>query len=205
MDADYKSLNVYIKSVKDLKDTLEGYGIDTYLWNKKAYKSVETLFEEVRATKSEILIKEQSLIRRSSIVGVYVYYKIQHLNGESTILRLRETMELERDDSGHFSSKDIVKRTYPTSVGKKLGLNEYVADAAMQALKTRLGFETFNKNSLKNLRKHERLQESSSYPGLKTLYIFHEFDIFIDSIQFLPSGYCFEKKGKLFIYEWVIS
>ena len=202
MEESLKSCNSFIKTQKDLDDLLEGYGVETYKWGKKGFKSKEILLEEVKKQTSELFIKDgKSIIRKVRSVGINLFYKLPLQNGSTLTMNLREVMRVKRDEDGNFVSKNILKRYFETSTGKKLEINEDATEGALECLKTKLNLapvELINKRSFHL----ERL--SSSFPDLESIYEAHEFDVYINSSQFLPSGYCYESKRTLTILDWII-
>lgn len=195
--------NDHIKSEKDLKDLLEGYGIDTRLWGKKGYKTINHLLAEVLNSEILLEVEDNNLVRKTAIVLINIYYQLQN---PQTKFRLREVMEVFKKEDGSVDTKRIQRQQGRASIGDKIK-NFHKAEFSIEkeiyrAIKEELGV-TFSRG-VQNIKSYQEKYESKSYPGLITEYQSNEVDIYFSGTEYAPEGYISDQKDKIVIFEWVL-
>src|SRR5687768_17373468 len=99
--------NEHIKTKKDLEDLLEGYGVDTRLWGKMGYKTIEHLLDEIKQNEVIMEVNDNKLIRKTEIVLINIYHQLEN---SQTKFRLREVMEVFKNEDGSINPKRIQRQ-----------------------------------------------------------------------------------------------
>ena len=154
---------MHIHSQDDLKNLLDSKGLDIAQWGFNNAKTVADLWEEI--VKQETRIQEKPLLRIVEVVQVIVR------KGDNVLIETQQ----------EFTDGRTRGRKDPPA--EKLRAGENHVDAALRCLKEELGIERKDIDVIGSVyRKRQEVMESPSYPGLKTLYIFHEVEARVNQL-----------------------
>lgn len=152
-----------IYSRDELKDLLASAGIDTSQWGVQQAKTIEDLWQEL--VKGETQIQIEPLLRVVEVVRVIIR------KGSHVLTEARQEL---RDGR-------IRLRNGPPA--EKMKANESHLSASMRCLREELGVGSKDITILgSSCRKEQKIMESSSYPGLNTLYVFHEVEVSLNNL-----------------------
>ncbi len=179
----------YLKTT-DLKTQLEEAGIDISLWGKGESKTFEHLQKEIEEGETNLVKNEQGELLRKVVVGIADIY---FLTDEGKKLHLKEEKQVFRD--GRSRVRDL-----GGSVFEKMKPDEDPEEAVCRGVQEELGLS--GPVALVKKATQEQLVDSPSYPGLKSQYVRHIFETFINKEQFKPEGYVEEQKDKSTYFVW---
>lgn len=174
--------SITIETIDDLRDVLHQNNIDYSNWGndpENKTKSIDKLFLEIRKEESELFYINGELIRRVSVANIDV---------TTTNPKTRETFILYEAERYDVNNQLKPRKTpLPSSIAGKLKPNETPEDAAIRELLEETGLTP--KTIKKSGEPETETEDSKSYPGLKALYIAHNFDAEIDFNQYKEEGY----------------
>lgn len=160
-------------TVKRLEDLLKWFNKPVNSYGKGKAKRIDDLFEEINNGDCELIISGDHIYRRVNMIRAWVNYKG---------LILKETKQLFRDkrrrrNRGYFH------------VSEKICLEDKGDSTA--ALKRALAKELKITSELnqENLGGCSEIKDSTSYPGIKTEYIFFDKIVFLTKEQYKEKGY----------------
>lgn len=160
-------------------------GIDINLWGTGNAKSLDDLWKEIVEGESLLEVIGDELIRKTCVVSLIVKY------GDLILVEDRQV----------FPDGRVRRRTLGSSLGEKLCLGENPADGAKRALREELQITeilplTYTGEETKGP------EESMSYPGLKTLYVFSNFTVVLPDHLFKKEYVEVSSNGKRTYFVW---
>lgn len=167
------------------------YGIKSDTWGTGSAKTLNHLIDEV--SKKECILHEEngSVYRVTRTLGINVYY-----GDDAKLLILRERMQV-------FVGGRIRTRNLDTSLGEKVSPDETPLHAAVRALWEELGIEVTPDTVFRAKFPYLKgPQDSTSYPGLKTIHHIYPFDVTIPPIYYRPEGYVEAQVDKTTYFGW---
>ena len=179
-----------IQSLDSLHSILSDYQIDYSHWGQNATKSIEKLWEEIELDETSIRIEEGEISRVVSVANVYVKYK----SAEGECLQLWEDRQV-------FTNGDVRKRDGFNYIAEKGYSSEDKLEWAARALKEELQIG-IPKSRIQILGDEIKLGKKTSYPGLKSKYHVHEFEVLLAEDEFKQEGYVEEQKDKKTYFVW---
>lgn len=157
-------------------------------WSQGGANSATDLFNEINAGECRIIIDDTGLHREISIVRMEIQNnELGYLLHEKTILLDGSVRELNVIPCGK-----IRKGEYPIEAFAREAQEELDLDLA-QTSRTRAPKVTFEEKT------------SSSYPGLRTIYMVHLFQVFLNdpALEKYKNGWVQqEKDGKILHFGW---
>ena len=182
------NLQDHNNSTEVLKQKLSDYGILWQKWGTGPTKTLEHLVHEITEGETSLVEKEGELLRQVGVVTIEVTY---HDNGN--IYKLIEYRQ-------EFVDGRTRHRKLKSSICEKLKPNETPDQTVKFCLKEELGLEIDKK--LKPIKTEEDIEDSPSYPGLKTRYLLHRFAIDLPMDKYSSSGYTEKQPDKTPYYAW---
>jgi hypothetical protein len=177
-----------IKSKDQLRDILISGGVPVDVWN--AFKGIGDLWEEVRSGETILVQRGKEVVRQVSVARIFVYYTDD--NGQR--YQLVETKQVRKDGNVRERGFDYVAEKFKAS--------ENPQQAALRGVGEELGISISTGLSSRGISTEER--KSPSYPGLKSEYKFHLFELTLDPSQFKEEGYVEDDEKKKTYFEWKI-
>ncbi len=151
------------QSLAELKVWLVSRGINLSLWNRDSAKSVTDLWQEL--TTGEIQLQDMPPLRIVPVVLVIIR------DGDKVLIEL----EQELDDN-----RIRPRNSLPS---EKMQTGESYLEAATRCLKEELALGPANFELITSTyRRKEEENESPSYPGLCTRYIFHIIEVRVSGL-----------------------
>jgi hypothetical protein len=181
-----------IATMDQLKGILQDFKIDIDQWGKEKAKNMEDLYDEI--TQGETILasfenKESTdLTRIVEVVAIDVF-------DPTGRLKLKEQKQT-------FADGRTRLRVQKHSVSEKVkpeDTDHYAT--ALRALYEELGISA-DVTQIKYIGKKTEVQESSSYPGLKTCYQIHHFIVQLNNNQFVQEGYVEQTKLLTSYFVW---
>lgn len=151
-------------NVGALKNKLKSYNIDLSKWSGEfKNKTVQQLFKEIKNGDSIIKEENNTLFRLVNVANAVIL-------SNDGLYKLREKEHLDEN-------MNVVKVRGNEVLSEKMDTNEDVTNAIIRGVKEELGDKYSNNvefltESKTNVKKVEK--SSYSYPGLKSIYYFHE-------------------------------
>ncbi|MEI7810048.1 MAG: hypothetical protein WCI41_00625 [bacterium] len=172
-----------------LKQKLEKFGVDFSKWGTMSSKTIEQLQKEI--DKNEISLEEENgeIFRVFSLVAGDVYYVSP--TGEK--LKLREEKQI-------FNDGRERRRVYNEAVNEKMVFGESPQKAMLRGIKEELGID--DDLILSEINNEENVNESQSYPGIKSKKTIYKFEIFLNDKQFKKEGYVEKQSDKNTYFIW---
>ena len=175
--------------VRELSVLLISKGVPTEQWGRGKAKNLSDLFEEIRDGESKLEMIAGALTRHLEACAINVFADI----GGSR-KRLVELKQILSDGRERVRNLD-------TSLGEKLRPGEAPNSAARRALREELGIDV-EAEFVSQLSLTRGPQESESFPGLPSVYVFHRFDILLPNAYVAVNGYVIKEKNKTVHYGW---
>jgi len=175
--------------LEKITQQLYSAGIDISKYGVDKAKKMSDLAHEIESGESTLIEENGELIRKVLVGGVDVYY--QTPDGKKYILK---------EDKQVFEDGRERKRKLQQSMAEKIKPNEDPAEATERGIVEELGIS--GKIELQKIRIDEEINESPSYPGLKTKYVFHRFAFYMTEEQFKPEGYIEKQSDKETHFIW---
>ncbi|OIO48351.1 hypothetical protein COX74_01210 [bacterium (Candidatus Gribaldobacteria) CG_4_10_14_0_2_um_filter_41_16] len=173
----------------ELLALLKKYNVLVNEWGKGEAKTVWHLLSEINSGEAELIEENGELIRKVQGATVNVYYT----DGQK-ILKLKEKSQVFVDGRERV-------RELEASIGEKLKSNESPISAVQRAL-----FEELNITESLPFSKVSETKKgpvpSISYPGIKTEYLTHVFEVILPFCFYKPEGYIEKQKDKETIFVW---
>ncbi len=169
---------------------LQGAGIDITNWGKGGTKTVEQLHKEIQDEETILVQGERGeLLRKVIVGGGDIYYT----SPEGKKYRLIEEKQV-------FANGSERRRNLGHAVSEKLKHGEDIKEAMIRGISEELGIS--GDISLEEVKTHEEILSSPSYPGLRSQYILPEFKILLTQEQFKPEGYIETQSDKSTYFIW---
>ena len=147
-----------IQNKQQMESLLANNGIDTSAWGQGSAKSVADLWNEIASGDS--LLQDDPLFRIVSVVGIIIR------NADGQVLT-----EVEQELA------DGRLRTRNLAPAEKMRPAEDYIGAAIRCLQEELGIGKERVSFLKSTYERvEEMQNSHSYPGLQTKYVYHSIE-----------------------------
>lgn len=178
---------MFIKSQSMLTEILNKYKIPINEWGTGGSKSIKSLFREIVGGETNLVVKNDMLLREVEALSIVVTYKD---------LILKESYQ-------RFIDGRIRRRKMIASVAEKLDKNDKDRHlAVIRGIKEELGI-TLNKSQIIEGKIDSNSRISTSYPGILTNTILYRFNVELLDDQFNIDGYIEvqEDKSTYFIWE----
>lgn len=192
MSSETKTGVVEIWSVDHLIDILTQEGIDIGEWGTGKYKSVQELYEEIKAGETILAVQDGELVRQLAVVNIDVFY----CNSNGQRCKLKETVQVWHDGTGRYRFRDR-----SSSVAEKLKHDENPGKAAIRGMLEELKIEC-DDTELVFKEKNQSQEESPSYPGITSQYTFFVYEITLTDDCYQPEGYIEDDGSKSTYFEW---
>lgn len=180
---------VLVSSLQELAECLCANSIDLTQWGTDGAK-VKKLFGELLEGETQLVKDTQGLIRQIMPSGVRVY----HCPVDGTALYLREVYQED------LASKVKKTRQRDYSVGEKAKPGENHLQAAVRGVREELQIE--GNFAIVPAEKNVRLEESPTFPGLRTRYDDQKFTAILNALQYRIDGYEELRAGKKNVFRW---
>lgn len=169
---------------------LEDAGIDVSNWGKGGAKTIEHLQREIDSGEAELVTNEQGeLLRKVTIGQADVFY----ISPEGKKFYLKEEKQIFKDGRKR-------ERELDPSIAEKMKPDESPAEAIERGIREELGVE--GELEIKQIGVDEEINESPSFPGLKSQYSLYKFEAMFNDDQFNPDGYIEEQEDKNTYFVW---
>lgn len=178
--AEHNSLEVLEKRLRSAKIPIDS-------WGEGSSKTIGHLLLEIEEGECELVERDGDLFRLVNVVVASVYYQL----GEKKY-KLKEDKQV-------FDDGRVRVRNLDGSVFEKVKTGENVDEAMARGISEELGID---KLELRKIGTDVESMESKSYPGLKSEYVNHRYDTYIDQDDFSESGYVEEQKDKKTYFVW---
>jgi hypothetical protein len=177
-------------SMEALKNQLSSAGISTDTWGTGKSKSLKDLKKEIEEGKSTLIISGNGeILRKVKVAKIDLFF-----NGpKGKRFKLIEEKRLYSD--GREKSRDTAH-----SVSKKIRKNQTPESAIKGAIQKKLGIS--GNINLTEIDMEEDTNLSPSYPDLRSVYIFYNFQADLSEDQYNPEGYTERHKENVTIYTW---
>ncbi len=176
---------------QELLGILSKSRIDTSNWGFGSAKSIDDLLKEIQKKEAELIINEGGLcVRNLKVVAIDVFYN-DHKGNKYILV----------EEKQEFSDGRIRKRNLETSLGEKLYLNEEPNQGVIRCIREELSIESLN-YTLENNGVTTKEENSKSYPGLKTVYVFFRFILVLNDNGYKPDGYIENDSKKTSYFVW---
>jgi ADP-ribose pyrophosphatase YjhB (NUDIX family) len=172
----------------ELIKILEENRIPIAMWGRGKAKTVEHLFEEVEAGETELDLSSGKLVRKVKVVALDVFYT----HGDKTLVLV--------EDKQVFVDGRVRTRKMDSSLGEKMMPGEDPMAAARRAMAEELGIGSTEPVYQKTVTRGP--EESPSYPGLLSLYVFLFHSVVLTDGTFRPEGYTEKAKDKTTYFVW---
>lgn len=180
---------VTVLSPEDLASFLRANGVDLTQWGVKKAKTIEDFYAEIAAGEAHLMKDVQGAIRKIMPSGVSVY----HTPATGTSLYLHE-------DRQEFADGRKRNRGLKYSIGEKAKPGEDHLAAAVRGIREELNLA--GKFTIFQTQSAVRVEESPSFPGLRTKYDEARFVAMINEAQYKPEGYIEDDGKKRSYFVW---
>jgi hypothetical protein len=177
-------------SLDELKNILKRGGIDFSQWGKGGTKTLNHLQKEIENEECALIIGKQGEVLREVVIA---RANIFYISKEGKKYRLKEEKQVFKDGRER-------RRNLKYSLNEKVKFGENIKEAMIRGIKEELGIE--GDLSLKETGIEEETEDSPSYPGLKSHYIYHNFEVSLNDQQFNPNGYIEDQEDKTTYFIW---
>ena len=179
--------------ISELTYKLSSAGIDITKYGKGKAKTIEHLLREINEGETTLEEQDGRLVRSVRVLGVDVYH--QFADGRQE--HLKEEKQIFHDGRER-------QRTLDWSLGEKLKPDELPNEVAgRRAIQEELGLSKGLTITKPDSNEKIRTQESSSYPGLESIYKFYRFIVTLDDSQYRTEGYIeADEGGKSTYFRW---
>jgi hypothetical protein len=177
-------------SLDELKNILKRGGIDFSQWGKGETKTLNHLQREIENGECTLIIGKQGEVLREVVIA---RANIFYISKEGKKYRLKEEKQVFKDGRER-------RRNLKYSLNEKVKFGENIKEAMIRGIKEELGIE--GDLSLKETGIEEETEDSPSYPGLKSHYIYHNFEVSLNDQQFNPNGYIEDQEDKTTYFIW---
>lgn len=179
--------------LSQLEKKLEDAGIDTSVWGKGSAKTIEHLQNEIDKGEATLIEVDNELLRKVIVGNADIFYDAP----DNKKYKLKEEKQI-------FKDGRVRERDSGGAVSEKMKINEDPTDAMKRGIEEELQIK--GDINIKKLGNNEKIITSPSYPGLKTQYTTHSFEVFLKEEQFNPDGYVEnqEDKNTYFIWECIL-
>lgn len=169
---------------------LEDAGIDTSKWGIGQFKTLAHLQKEIEDGETTLESNENGeMLRKVELCSADVYSSTP----DGIKYRLKESRQVFKDGRER-------QRNLKQAVNEKMKIGENYREAMIRGIKEELSIE--GDINLKEIGTEQELVDSPSYPGLKSQFVWHMFDIELDDSQFNPSGYTEIQSDKSTFFIW---
>jgi len=177
-------------SLDELKNILKKGGVDFSQWGKSETKTLNHLQREIEDRECVLRIgKQGEILREVVIVRVNIFY----ISKKGKKYHLKEEKQVFKDGRER-------RRNLKYSLNEKVKFGENIKETMIRGIKEELGIE--GNLSLIETGADEETVDSPSYPGLKSHYIYYNFEAFLDDQQFNPNGYIEDQEDKTNYFIW---
>ncbi|MDD4151951.1 MAG: hypothetical protein PHR68_05020 [Candidatus Gracilibacteria bacterium] len=173
----------------NIKDQLLLAGINIELWGIKDSKNINSLEEEISKGECILKIIDGVLMRVVNIIRADIFYN----SSDGKTYNLREVKQVFND--GHERIRNL-----DSSVSEKIKLGEKPFDAVIRGIQEELNI--MNIININYCKTEEKIEDSISYPGLKSIYIKHWFTAILTDEQFNSAGYIEKQDDKSTFFSW---
>jgi len=175
--------------LEGLKSYLSSRNVPLDSWGKGSAKTPEHLLKEINEGETVLVERGNEVLRQVKVASIKVLYE---KDGEVYVLA---------EDRQEFNDGRVRKRTKPKgSLSEKFKSYEEPNVAAKRAIREELGITSDVK--LVKSAEVEEVEESQSFPGLKTLYNLHRYNAELTDDQYNPAGYVEEQEDKKTYFVW---
>ncbi len=175
--------------LEGLKGYLSSHNIPLDGWGKGGAKTPEHLLKEINEGETVLVERGNEILRQIKVASITVLY-----GKDDEVYVLAE-------DRQEFNDGRVRKRTKPKgSLSEKFKSHEESNVAAKRAIREELGI-TGDVKLVKG-GEVEEVEESQSFPGLKTLCSLHRYNAELTDDQYNPAGYVEEQEDKKTYFVW---
>lgn len=178
------------RDLYELTAILQQSGIDTSLWGVGRAKTLRHLQKEIEEGEIVLTHNTEGKLVRKLIVGEA---DICCILPDGKKYRLKEERQV-------FTGGRERRRNLPYAVSGKVKVNENLEDALVREVKEELGIE--GEVLLVKKGNREETRDSESYPGLKSEYNIHTFELTLTPEQFRKEGYKEVQQDKTTYFVW---
>ncbi len=169
---------------------LKSSGIPLEQWGRGKAKTIDHLLEEINSEETKLLPGQgRSLLRTVQVASITVTY-----DDGTKVWILHEEKQVFKDGRERH-------RNMHSSLGEKMTFAEEPIDAARRALREELQITEEIPLQQGGLLVRGP-EESSSYPGLATLYRFWDYLVQLPAHLFKPEGYTEVQEDKTTYFVW---
>lgn len=171
-----------------LEAVLATANVATTAWGSAGRKSVAELFAEL-AEGEATLARDAGgrLVRLVAVVRVRVTFGDQVLVEERQVF-----VDPARGE----------RRRHLPYLAEKRHAHEAPEAAAQRALREELGIDAIPAERLQAGGNTSSIEDSPSYPGLQTVYLFHDFTVDLPAERYVPDGYIERQATKYTHFVW---
>jgi len=179
-----------ILSIEQLREQLEGAGIDTSIWGTGEAKTLANLQREIEHGETVLTTGETGeLMRKVVMGGADIYYE----SPNGVVYRLKEEKQV-------FNDGRERRRDYGHAVSEKMKPNEDAIEGMIRGIQEELGIG--GAINLVQTDEDEQTLMSPSYPGLKSQYLRYKFRALLNDEQYCEEGYIEEDYDKTTYFVW---
>lgn len=178
------------QSIDSLQKQLLSAGIDTSSWGTGKAKTIDDLFNEIREGETVLTKDESGELLRTVVVGSAAVY---HKTADGKTYRLKEDRQVFTD--GRERRREMVG-----SVAEKMKPDEDPAEAMVRGIQEELGIE--GELEMHEADSYDEVVDSPSYPGLRSKYLHHTFEVSLKDEQYNPDGYVENQPTKSTYFVW---
>lgn len=179
--------------IDDLIFRLKKAGIDVSSWGTGEYKTFEHLLNEIESQETKLSIDVNGeLVRTIEVVGAAIYY----ISNDGKKYYLKEEKQIFID--GRERRRPMTKGR---SVFEKMKPNEIPKEAIIRGIREELGIK--GDIDLRQTDTYNKIENSESYPGLRTKSTLYMFDSLLNQEQYNPDGYIEEQSDKTTYFTWL--
>jgi hypothetical protein len=186
-----KSAKYDTYDLQGLRNYLTGHNIQVDNWGKGSAKTLEHLLKEINEGETVLAERGNELLREIKVASITVTYDD---GGDKYVLV---------EDRQEFNDGRVRRRALEGSVSEKVLPSETPEAAAERGLKEELGITDVK---LVKTAEKEEIEESQSFPGLKTMYSIYRFNAELNEEAYWmfrpPTGFVEKQGDKKTFFVW---
>lgn len=180
---------IEIKDIQELENILRENDVDFSKWGKFYKGMLKYLFKQIEIGESVFYkTKDNNLLRKTKVSVANVYYK-----KENKKYKLKEKEQI------FFNFKKQAKK-HKSSISETARPNEHPKECILRGLKEELGIKS--EVVLKQIDQEKIIEESFSFPTVKTEREVTRFDVFLNDSQYKKRGYVDVEANIKSIFVW---
>lgn len=177
-------------SVECLEKNMLECGIDLSAYGTKAAKTIDHLKKEIEQGESIVFRIGNEIVRKTTVGTANIFYTDEQ-TGERYVLV--ETKQV-------FTDGRTKERALKQTLSEKMKPDENPEDVVVRGIEEELGITDIK--SIESRGSAEETADTGTYPGVKSVYKVHAFEVHLDQAGFSPQGYQEVQNDKTTYFEW---